>query len=148
MTILDTIRIDMNIAMKERNAFRLRVLRSVIAAIQTKEKAGKTPVELGDAEQMAVLRSEVKKRRETADIYLSAQEHQRAAEETAEADIIETYLPAIPSDEKVRKLVADVIAETGASSMRDMGAVMKAVKAAEPMADGKLVSELVKAALA
>lgn len=147
MSILDTVRIDMNIALKDRAAFRLGVLRAMVAAIQAKEKAGKTPVVLSDADEMAVLRSEVKKRRETADIYLGAGEHERAAAETAEADIIETYLPAAPTEGDIRKLVAEAIAETGATTLRDMGAVMKAVKAAEPMADGKMVSDQVKAAL-
>jgi len=106
--------------------------------------------EFSDEEVQAVLTSEVKKRRESAQIFADAKADDRAANETAEADLIEGYLPASLSPEQVDALVADAITSTGASGPKDMGTVMKAVQAAAAglgRVDGKALSQKVRAAL-
>jgi uncharacterized protein len=105
--------------------------------------------ELTEDDVLKVLSREVKKRRDSAQIYTDAGAEERAATETAEADLFETYLPARLSDDELAALVSAVIADTGATSVRDMGAVMKEATArAGAAADGKKLSTLVRAALA
>jgi len=145
---LDRLTADLTTAMKARDAARTSVLRQVIAAVRAEEKSGPTVKELSEQDVLAVLNREVKKRRESAQIYTEAGAADRAANETAEADAIEEYLPARLSDEELQALVAAVVADTGASSMKDMGAVMKEATARAGLsADGKKLSTLVRAAL-
>ncbi|WP_019137786.1 GatB/YqeY domain-containing protein [Cellulomonas massiliensis] len=146
---LDRLTSDLTAAMKARDAHRTGVLRQAIGAVRAEEKAGPVQRELTEDDVLKVLAREVKKRRESADIYTDAGAPERAQAETAEADLIETYLPARLSDEELEALVRDVVAATGATSMRDMGAVMKEATArAGTSADGKKLSALVRAALA
>lgn len=148
-TILDTLTNDLTAAMKARDTFRTGVLRQAIGEIRAEEKAGKVARTLTDDETLKVLAREVKKRRETAAIYTDAGATDRAQNETAEADLIETYLPAQMSDAEVEALVADVIATVGATTIKDMGKVMKEATArAGASVDGKKLSSLVRAALA
>lgn len=139
---------DLTAAMKARDALRTGTIRQVIAAVRHEEKAGTEQRELDEAEVQRVLAREVKKRRDSAQIYTDAGADERAATETAEADLIETYLPARLTDDELAAIVQDAVAATGATSMRDMGAVMKEATArAGGAADGRTLSALVRAAL-
>ncbi|ASR56229.1 GatB/YqeY domain-containing protein [Cellulomonas sp. CW35] len=145
---LDRLTADLTTAMKARDTERTSVLRQVIGAVRAEEKAGPAVKELTEDDVLAVLNREVKKRRESAQIYTDAGAADRAATETAEADAIETYLPARLSDDELAALVGAVVADLGASSMKDMGAVMKEATARAGLAaDGKKLSALVRSAL-
>jgi hypothetical protein len=151
MTTLEQLTSDLTTSMKARDAFRTNTIRQVIGAVRAAEKSGPVAVELDDEQVQAVLASEVKKRRESAEIYTGAGAPDRAATETSEADLIEAYLPSALSDEQLDTLVAEAITATGATGMREMGAVMAAAKAAatgQGRVDGKALSQRVKAALA
>lgn len=138
---------DMTAAMKAKDAARTSTLRMVKAAIMNREKEGGD--ELTDEDVTKLLRSQVKQRRDSVEQYEKGGRPELAAKEQAEIAIIETYLPQAASREEIDQAVAAAIGETGASSMKDMGAVMKAAmaKLAGKNADGKAVSETVKAKL-
>ena len=127
--------------MKAGERDRVTALRLVLSELQ---KAAKE----GDADELAVLRRERKRRREAEQAYREAGREELAAGEASEAEAIEAYLPAELSDEELAALVATAVAETGATSSRDMGRVIKHVMgAAGGRADGKRVSAKVKEAL-
>ena len=139
---------DLTAAMKAQDAPRTSTLRMVKAAMMNRqiEKGS----ELDDNEVQKLLRSLVKQRRDSIEQYEKAGRAELVAKEQAEVDVIETYLPQAASTEEIEQAVAAAIAETGASSIKDMGKVMKAAQAAlaGKNADGKTVSEVVKAKLA
>jgi uncharacterized protein YqeY len=148
MSTLDQLTSDLTTAMKARDTERTGVLRQIIGAVRFEAKAGAVEKELSDDEVLKILAREVKKRRDSAQIYTDAGAPERAATETSEADLIETYLPAQLSDDELAALVQAVIADVGATSVRDMGAVMKEATArAGASADGKKLSTLVRGAL-
>lgn len=148
MSTLDQLTSDLTTAMKARDTERTGILRQIIGAVRFEAKAGAVEKELSEDEVLKILAREVKKRRDSAQIYTDAGAAERAATETTEADLIETYLPAQLSDDELAALVKAVIADVGASSVRDMGAVMKEATArAGASADGKKLSTLVRAAL-
>ena len=138
---------DLTAAMKAQDASRLSTLRMVKAAMMNRqiEKGS----ELDDDDMQKLLRSLVKQRRDSIEQYEKAGRQELVDKEKAEIEVIETYLPQAVSREEIEQVVAAAIAETGASSMRDMGKVMKATQAAlaGKNADGRLVSEVVKAKL-
>lgn len=139
---------DLTTAMKARDADRVSILRQVIGAVRAEAKAGTVEKELTEDDVLKVLTREVKKRRDSAQIYTDAGAADRAAVETREADAIEGYLPARLSQDELEALVRSVVADLGATSQRDMGAVMKEATArAAGAADGKALSTLVRAAL-
>jgi uncharacterized protein YqeY len=139
--IADRIRADVTTAMKAGERDRVAALRLVLSELQ---KAAKE----GDADELAVLRRERKRRREAEEAYRDAAREDLADGEAFEAQVIEAYLPAELSDDELDALVRDAIADTGASSPRDMGRVIKQVMgAAGGRADGKRVSTKVKEAL-
>ena len=148
MTLSKQIVTDLTTAMKTQDAPRTSTLRMVKAAMMNRqiEKGS----ELDDEEMQKLLRSLVKQRRDSIEQYEKAGRQELVDREQAEIDVIDTYLPKAASQEEIEQVVAAVIAETGASSMKDMGKVMKAVQAAlaGKNADGRLVSEVVKAKLA
>lgn len=152
MSTIERLTADMTAALKARDQFTLATLRQVVAAVRAEEKAGKVARELTEADVQAVLVAEVKKRRESATIYSGAGAQDRADTESAEADLIETYLPAALSDAEVDVLVADAVAQVGATSVKQMGQVMKAATAAAAASagrvDGKTLSAKVRDALA
>lgn len=152
MSTLERLTADMTTALKARDTFATATLRQVVGAVRAEEKAGKVARELTEEQVQTVLVAEVKKRRESATIYTDAGAAERAAAETAEADLIESYLPAALTDEQLDELVAAVIAETGATSPKEMGQVMKAANARAAASgarvDGKALSAKVRAALA
>lgn len=137
----------MTASMKARDAARTSTLRMVKAAVQNREieKGG----ELSEEELLKALQSLVKQRRDSVEQYEKAGREELAEKERAEIAVIEEYLPRAASREEIERVVAEVISETGASSMKEMGAVMKAAQArlAGRSADGRTVSEVVKARL-
>jgi hypothetical protein len=139
--VAERIRGDVTAAMKAGDRDRVTALRLVLSELQKSEKEG-------DGDELAVLRRERKRRRESERAYREAGREDLAAGEALEAGIIESYLPAELSDADVDALVAAAMAETGATSIRDMGRVIKQVMAAAGgRADGKQVSTKVKEAL-
>jgi uncharacterized protein YqeY len=148
MTLKDRIVADMIAAMKAKDAARTSTLRMLKAAITNREKDGGADVT--DEDVLKLLRSQVKQRRDSVEQYQKGGRQDLADKEQAEIVIIEAYLPQAASQEEIDQAVAKAIAETGASSMKEMGAVMKATMAqlAGKNADGKMVSEAVKAKLA
>lgn len=148
MSLKERIISDLTAAMKAKDAARLSALRMVKANVMNREieKGG----ELTDEEMTKALQSLVKQRRDSIEQYEKAGRQELADKEQAEIDVIETYLPQAASREEVERAVSEAITETGASSMREMGAVMKAVQArlAGRSADNRMVSEIVKSKLA
>jgi len=148
MSLSKQIVADLTTAMKAQDAAKTSTLRMVKAAMMNRqiEKGS----ELDDEDTQRLLRSLVKQRRDSIEQYQKAGRQELVDKEQAEIDVIETYLPRAASQEEIEQVIATVIAETGASSMKDMGKVMKAAQAAlaDKNADGRLVSEIVKAKLA
>lgn len=147
MSLKERITSDMTAAMKSKDASRLSTLRMVKAALQNREieKGG----ELTDEELTKTLQTLVKQRRDSVEQYEKAGRAELADKERAEIAVIEEYLPQAASREEIEQAVAEAVAETGASSMKEMGAVMKAAQArlAGRNADGRTVSEVVKSRL-
>lgn len=146
--LLDQIRADLTTATKARDVVRQRTLRSAIAALQEARVAGKEATELDDAAVQKVLKAQVKRRQDSIDAYVDAGRADRAADEQAEIDVLAAYLPADLTDQQLEEIVDAAFAEGGFSTMKDMGAAMKAVNAVVAgRADGKRVSDLVKSRL-
>ena len=139
--VAERIRADVTAAMKAGDRDRVTALRLVLSELQ---KAAKD----GDGDELAVLRRERKRRRESERAYRDAGREDLATAEAYEAKAIEAYLPSELSDGELDALVASAVAQTGASSPRDMGPVIKQVMAAAGgRADGRRVSGKVKEAL-
>jgi uncharacterized protein YqeY len=137
---------DLKEAMRARDTVRLETVRNVKGAIRSREIDGGS--ELEAAEITKLIRGLVKQREESIAQYSEGGRADLVERETREKAILEGYLPAAPTAEQVSGAVADVIAELGATSIKDMGKVMKAVMdRLGPTADGKLVSTAVKAKL-
>jgi len=147
MTLKEKIISDLTDAMKAKDADRLSTLRMVKANLMNRQIDKGS--ELTDEEVTKALQSLVKQRRDSIEQYEKAGRSELAAKEAAEITHIEAYLPQGASPEEINAAVDAAVAETGASAMKDMGTVMKAamVKLAGKSADGKLVSESVKAKL-
>jgi uncharacterized protein YqeY len=141
MTVTEQLRTDITSAMKGGEKDRVQALRLVLSELQKAEKEG------GD-DELAVLRRERKRRLEAASQFRDGGRPELAAQEESEAELIAGYLPAELPDEELDQMIATAIADTGASSPRDMGQVMKAVMAASGgRADGKRTSARVREAL-
>ena len=141
MALLEEVKSDVTVALKSGDRERASALRMVVSELQKAEKEG-------DADELAVLRRERKRRREAAAAYRDASRDDLAAAEEFEAQVIEDYLPAELSDTELDELVTRAVAETGASSPRDMGKVIKHVMAAAGgRADGRRISTKVKETL-
>ena len=139
--MIDQVRGDMTSAMKAGEKDRVGALRLVLSELQKAQKDG-------NGDELAVLRRERKRRLEAAEQFRGGGRPELAAQEEAEARIIEGYLPAELEDTELDAIVRAAIAETGASSPKDMGQVMKAVMAkAGGRADGKRASARVREAL-
>ena len=147
MSLTKQIVADLTTAMKAQDAGRTSTLRMVKAAMMNRqiEKGS----ELDDDEMQKLLRSLVKQRRDSIEQYEKAGRQELVDKEKAEIEVIEAYLPQAASQDEIEQAVAAAIAETGATSMRDMGKVMKAAQAAlaGKNADGRVVSEIVKSKL-
>jgi uncharacterized protein YqeY len=151
-TLKERLQADVVTHMKSGNKMALATVRNVLGEIETREKSGKTPVTLDDAQLTTLLQKEASKRREMAEIYAQAGEQDRASAEIAEAEVIEQYLPKPLTREEVEAIVDRAIADLTAGgaelSMRQMGQVMKPVTAeVAGRFDGKAVSEIVRARL-
>jgi hypothetical protein len=148
MPLLDQLQKDIVAAMKAREEARLSALRMIKAALQKAHVDAPKP--LDDAADQQILKSLVKQRTDAADMFRKGGRVDMAEKEEAERKIIESYLPAGASEEEMLAAIDTALAETGATSAREMGAVMKAAqtKLAGKTVDGKLLSEKVKARLA
>ena len=147
MSLSKQIVTDLTAAMKAQDAARTSTLRMVKAAMMNRQI--EKGAELDDEDMQKLLRSLVKQRRDSIEQYEKAGRQELVDKETADIAVIETYLPAAASREEIEQAVVAAIAETGASSMKDMGKVMKSAQAAlaGKNADGRLVSEIVKSKL-
>ena len=147
MTLAEKIVSDLTASMKAQDAPRTSTLRMVKAAMMNRqiEKGG----QLDDEEVSRLLRSLVKQRRDSIEQYEKAGRQELVDKEKAEIEVIEAYLPQAASREEIEAAVVASIASTEASSMKDMGKVMKAAQAAlaGKNADGRVVSEIVKSKL-
>lgn len=147
MGLKEQITSDMTAAMKAKDSARTSTLRMLKAAIVNRriEKGG----ELDEEELTKLLRSQAKQRRDSIEQYLKGARNDLAEKETAEIAVIESYLPQAASTDEIEQAVAAAIAETGATSIKEMGAVMKAVMVllAGKNPDGRAVSDAVKAKL-
>ena len=147
MSIVERVEKDLVAALKAQQALKLSVLRMMKAALMNKKvELGKV---LDDPEALAVLRTLVKQRHESAEAFRRGRRDDLADKEEAEIKIVEGYLPAAASEEEVDAAVAAAIAETGASTSKDLGKAMKAAmaKLAGKNVDGKRVNEKVRARL-
>ena len=141
----EQLRTDLTTAMKSRDELRTATLRMALAAVSAEEVAGKEARTLSDDEVEGVLRREAKKRREAAEAFAGAGRTEQAERERAEGDVLAGYLPAQMEDADLAALVADVITQTGASGMKDMGKVMGAAnKAVAGRAEGSRVAAEVR----
>lgn len=151
MTLKETIKADLTIAMKARDEMTTSTLRMVLSAITNAEVAGDQAVTLDDNQTIAVLQSEAKKRAEAAQIYADAGRAEAATKEKAELAVIERYLPAAMSDDELNAIIAEEVAKAkaaGAEGGKAMGAVVKAVRErAGSSADGSRIAAAVKAAI-
>ena len=146
MTLKAQILEDVKSAMRARDQKRLTALRLITAAIKQIEVDQR--IEMDDQAVLAVLDKMVKQRRESLEQYESAGRDDLAAQEKFELELISVYLPEALSDEEVAALIRQAIADTGASSIRDMGAVMNKLRGeVQGRADIKAVSNSVKAQL-
>lgn len=148
MPLLDKVQKDMVEAMKAKQEARLGALRMVKAALKKQEVDSMKP--LNEATEMQVMNTLLKQRRESAELFRKGGRDELAQKEEAEIRIIESYLPATPTQAELEDAVSAAIAETGAISAKQMGAVMKAAQSnlAGKRVDGKLLSDLVKQKLA
>ena len=138
---------DVKNAMRAKEAVKLSTLRMLQSAIKNKEIEVR-PNELSDKDVISVVKQLVKQRKEAAEQYENAGRPELAEKEIEESKFLEVYLPAQMGEEQVTSIVEEVIAALGASSMKEMGAVMKEVQAKTAgSADGKMISSIVKAKL-
>lgn len=146
MSILAKLDSDLKEALKNREEIKVSVLRLIKASIKNKSIEKQTP--LTDEEIHSLLSSQIKQRRESIDHYLKANRKDLAEREQAEIEVIQSYLPQQLSEEEIDAIINDAIKQTNASSIADIGKVMKLVM---PMirgkADGKYVNDRVKAIL-
>lgn len=154
MGIVEQVHQDMVAAMKSREEARLSTLRMVKTALKNKEIDKRSP--LTDAEAVQILVTLIKQRRESMEQFTKGNRPELAAKEAAEIPVIEHYMPKVADEGQIRTIVQGVIAELTVGGVKptakDMGGVMKTVQArlqAEDLrADGKQVSDMVRAALA
>ncbi|HYK91046.1 MAG TPA: GatB/YqeY domain-containing protein [Acidobacteriota bacterium] len=147
MRLRDRINEDLTAAMKARQAERLSVLRMMKSAVKNKEI--EIRAELDDGQCMQVFSTLIKQRRDSVEQFTRGGRSDLADKEAAEIKIIEQYLPAGVTDEQIMEMVDQVVRETGATSAKDLGRVMKECMArfAGKLVDGKKVNSLVKSRL-
>lgn len=156
MSMLEQLHKDLKESIKAKNELRTSTLRMLISALQyraeavAKDMVGKGEeipsggIKLEDDEVVRAVRTQIKQRNESIEEFRKAGRDELADKEGAEKAMLEAYLPAGLSDEEIARIVEDAVAETGASSKRDMGVMMKTVMAkAAGRADGKTVQQAV-----
>jgi uncharacterized protein YqeY len=144
MPLLDRVQKDMVEAMKAKDEARLSTVRMIKAALKKHEVDSMNP--LNEAAEMQVMNTLLKQRRESADMFRKGGREDAAKKEEAEIALIESYLPALATDADMQEAVKAAMAETGANSAKQMGAVIKAAQAhlAGKRVDGKALSDLVR----
>ncbi|MCF7805360.1 MAG: GatB/YqeY domain-containing protein [Candidatus Marinimicrobia bacterium] len=143
MSLIDKLNDDLKSAMKSKDKVRLETIRSLKSMLREKEIEKND--DLSEEEQIKVLSSAAKRRREAIESYQEGGRTELADQEQAELEIIETYLPEQLSEDDIRELVDEILEETGASTMQDMGRVMGAIMPkVRGQADGSLVQQIVK----
>jgi uncharacterized protein len=146
MTMRDQIQSDTTSAMKQRDRTRVAALRMLGAALKNAEIEAGRP--LTEQEEQTILRRQLKQREESAEAFRKAGREEQAVSESAEAEIVRTYLPTPLSQTELEELVDRAIDQTGAEGMRDMGAVMAlAMDLSEGRAEGRALSALARARL-
>jgi uncharacterized protein YqeY len=147
MTLAEKIQTDLVAAMRAKDELRLSVLRGIKSAITYKETEKIRPID--ENESIQLLQTLVKQRKESIDQFTKGNRPELAAKETKELAIIETYLPAAATDADMDAAIAKAIADTSATSIKQMGAVVKAAKSAleGKNVDGKALSDRVRARL-
>jgi uncharacterized protein YqeY len=147
MALLDRIQSDMAAAMKAKAEARLGALRMMKAALKKHEIDAMKP--LDENTELQILSTLIKQRRESADMFRKGNRPDLADKEEAELKLIESYMPAAPTDEEIDAAISAALAETGVTSAKQMGAVMKATQAklAGKRVDGKALSDKVRARL-
>ena len=149
MSLKDRLRSDLTDAIRSRDQMRADTLRMVLTSVTTEEVAGTAARQLSDDEVLKVVAREAKKRREASSAYTDAGRAELAAREDAELAVIEAYLPAQLGDDEIEALVAEAVAETGATGMPQLGLVMKTVQPrVAGRADGGRVAAIVRKVLA
>jgi uncharacterized protein YqeY len=147
MTIEKQINEDIKNAMKARDSKKLAALRAIKAAMLLEKTKG-ADMEIPDEVELSILQKLVKQRKEAAELYTNQNRPDLAEEEAYQAGIIEAYLPEQMSEEDIRARVKEIIAQTGAEGMKDMGKVMgMSAKAMQGLADNKVISGIVRSEL-
>ena len=145
MAALDNLTTEIKEAMKAKNALALESLRAIKSAVLLQKSEAGASDEMSEDEEIKLLQKLVKQRRDSAAIFREQNRVDLAEPEEAQAEIIARFLPEQLSEEEVGKVIESIIAQTGASSMKDMGKVMGMVsKQLAGKADGKTISTLVK----
>jgi uncharacterized protein YqeY len=147
MPLLDRIQTDMVAAMRAKEETKLNAIRMIKAALKKHEVDSMKP--LDEATELQVLGTLIKQRREAADMFRKGQRVELAEKEEAELKLIESYMPAAPGEQEIDAAIAAAMAETGVTSVKQMGLVMKAAQArlAGKRVDGKALSEKVRTRL-
>ena len=147
MALLDRIQTDMMAAMRAKEERKLNAIRMIKAALKKHEVDSMKPLDEGS--ELQILGTLIKQRREAADMFRKGDRAELADKEEAELKLIESYMPAAPSDQEIDDAIAAAMAETGVTSAKQMGVVMKAAQAklAGKRVDGKALSEKVRARL-
>ena len=145
MAALDNLTTEIKEAMKAKNSLALESLRAIKSAVLLQKSEAGASDEMSEDEEIKLLQKLVKQRRDSAAIFREQNRVDLAEPEEAQAEIIARFLPEQLSEEEVGKVIESIIAQTGASSMKDMGKVMgMASKQLAGKADGKTISTLVK----
>jgi len=148
-TLKDQLRVDLTAAMKARDETRARTLRMTLTSIRNEEVSGTAARDLTDNEEIKILSREAKRRREAAAAFAAAGRDEQAAAERAEEEVLAGYLPAQLDDAELAAIVAEAIAEAGASGPAGIGQVMKLVTPrVAGRADGSRVAAVVRGQLA
>lgn len=147
MPLIDQVQHDMVAAMKSREEARLSALRMIKAALMKLKVDSTKPID--EAAEMQILKSLIKQRTESAEMFRKAGRTEQAEKEEAERALIETYLPAAATEAETDAAISEAMAETGVTSLKQMGVVMKAVQAKlkGKTVDGKALSDKVRSRL-
>jgi uncharacterized protein len=147
MALLDQIQTDMTAAMRAKDELKLNAIRMIKAALKKHEVDSMKP--LDEATELQILGTLIKQRREAADMFRKGDRAELADKEEAELKLIESYMPSAPSNQEIEDAIGQALAETGATSQKQMGLVMKAAQAklAGKRVDGRALSEKVRARL-
>jgi uncharacterized protein YqeY len=147
VTLIDRIEDELHEAMRERDETRRDTLRLILSSLRGAEKELQRP--LSEQEELQVLQRERKRRVEAYDAFAAAGREEQAAKEEAELEVLEAYMPEPLEEDELEEIIDNVIAEVGATSMRDLGRVMADVMPqVSGRVDGSVVSQLVREKLA